>query len=400
MNQREGYFGKFGGRYVAELFIPALEELTDAFKKYSKDSAFKNEFSALLAKYAGRPTLLYEAPKLSEKWGARIFLKREDLLHTGSHKINNCLGQALLTKKLGKPRIIAETGAGQHGVATATAAALMGLECTVYMGQEDMRRQALNVFRMRLLGAKVVGAGTKTGALRDAVTEALRDWATSVENTHYCIGSAIGPHPFPSMVRWFHTVIGKEAKAQIKKATSQMPDAVFACVGGGSNAIGLFSGFLDDEKVAIVGAEAGGRSSIKGEHSSTLKKGKPGVFQGSYTYILQDKSGIVDPVHSISAGLDYPGVGPEHAHLLESGRAEYWAVNDNTALQAFEELSRLEGITPALESSHAIAAAKIWIKKYRKTQTKLPVVIINLSGRGDKDVAEAQRLLELNGRSF
>ncbi|MCB1147068.1 MAG: tryptophan synthase subunit beta [Leptospiraceae bacterium] len=403
MNQpeiREGYFGRYGGRFVSELLIPALEELTTAFKKYSRDSAFKKEYNNLLREFAGRPTLMYHARNISEKWGADVYLKREDLLHTGSHKINNCLGQALLAKKLKKPRVIAETGAGQHGVATATAAALMKLECCVYMGNEDLRRQALNGFRMRLLGAFVVGAGDQMGTLRDAVNEALRDWSSSVDHTHYIVGSVIGPHPFPSLVKWFHAVIGRESKKQIIRMTGKLPDAVFACVGGGSNAMGMFSGFLAESGVDLIGAEAGGTGMKKGEHSSTLKMGKPGVLQGCYTYVLQNKAGIVDNVHSISAGLDYPGVGPEHAHLLETGRAKYVAISDDSALAAFQELSETEGIIPALESSHALAAARNWVFDQKKLGRKKPMIVINLSGRGDKDAAEAQRLMEKQGRVF
>ncbi len=388
--QRKGYFGRFGGQFVSELIMPALEELEAAYAYYSQDKTFRIELKQLMQQYAGRPTLLYKAENLSKEWKARVYLKREDLLHTGSHKINNCLGQALLAKKMGKKRVIAETGAGQHGVATATAAALMKLPCKVYMGNEDLRRQALNGFRMQLLGAEVEGVGGEMGTLRDAVNEAMRDWSRTVGETHYIIGSVIGPHPFPTMVRDFQSVIGQEARQQIIKKEKSLPEAVFACVGGGSNAMGLFHAFIKDKQVRLIGAEAGGRSLNPGDHSATLSSGRPGILQGTLTYLLQDKEGIVNPVHSISAGLDYPGVGPEHAYLLEQKRAEYVNISDADALAAFQELSRSEGIIPALESSHAVAAAKRWVQS---TKVKNPLIIINISGRGDKDVAEVQRLL-------
>ncbi|MCS6983997.1 MAG: tryptophan synthase subunit beta [Leptospiraceae bacterium] len=387
----KGYFGNFGGQFVSELLMPALEELEKAFAHFRRDLNFQREFRYLLKTYAGRPSLLYKAENLSKLWQARVYLKREDLLHTGSHKINNCLGQVLLAKKMSKKRIIAETGAGQHGVATATAAALMKIPCKIYMGEEDLRRQALNGFRMRLLGAEVEGVGGEKGTLRDAVNEALRDWSRTVGETHYVIGSVIGPHPFPSLVRYFQSVIGREARVQILRAERSLPDAIFACVGGGSNAIGIFSAFLKDKQVELIGAEAGGLSPRPGENAASLTLGRPGILQGSLTYLLQDEEGIVHEVHSVSAGLDYPGVGPEHAYLYEKKRARYVAISDQEALSAFALLSREEGILPALESSHAVAAAQKWREKCKK---KNPLMIINLSGRGDKDVAEVQRLLE------
>jgi len=394
MPDKNGYFGQFGGRFVSELLMPALIELEQAYKKLSKDKEFIRQYRFALAENAGRPTNLYHAENLSAKWKARIYLKREDLLHTGAHKINNTLGQTLLAKWMGKKRIIAETGAGQHGVATATAAAIFKLPCTVYMGEEDLRRQALNGFRMQLLGAKVEKAGGPRGTLRDAVSEALRDWASSVGDTHYVLGSAVGPHPFPMIVRDFQSVIGKEARAQILKLEKRVPDSVVACVGGGSNAIGIFHGFLAD-KINLIGVEAGGKGKKPGEHSAKLSTGKPGIFQGSLSYLVQDNEGLVSPVHSISAGLDYPGSGPEHAWLKEAGRASYVNVSDNEALAAFEELSCEEGIIPALESSHAVAYAKKHIKALHKQGIKEPLVLVNLSGRGDKDVAEAQRLIAI-----
>jgi tryptophan synthase beta chain len=388
-----GYYGEFGGRYVSELLMPALMELETAYNKYIKDKNFLKEYKYVLEEFAGRPTGLYYAKNLSEKHNAKIYLKREDMLHTGAHKINNTLGQVLLAKYMGKKRIIAETGAGQHGVATATACALFKLPCTIYMGEEDLRRQALNGFRIKLLGAEIIGVGGKKGTLRDAVSEALRDWAKSVDDTHYVLGSAVGPHPFPLMVRNFQSVIGSEAKSQIMKVEKQLPDAVFACVGGGSNAIGIFYGFLDDEKVKLFGIEAAGHGLGTDFHSAKLNRGKPGIFQGSLSYVLQDASGLIKEVHSISAGLDYPGVGPEHSYLKDKKRAVYESITDDEALAAFQELSLTEGIIPALESSHAIAGALKWIKKSRKQYKKPPLVIINVSGRGDKDVAEVQKIL-------
>jgi tryptophan synthase beta chain len=391
----EGYFGEFGGRFVSELLIPALDQLNAAWKKYSNDKKFQKELHALYTDYAGRPTLLTYAANLSVKWRAQVYLKREDLLHTGSHKINNTLGQALLASRMKKKRIIAETGAGQHGVATATAAALMKIPAHIYMGSEDLRRQALNGFRMRLLGATVSGVGGEHGTLRDAVNEALRDWAKNVDDTYYLIGSAIGPHPYPTMVRTFQSVIGREARAQIMKATGKLPQAVFACVGGGSNALGMFYGFLKDTKVQLIGAEAGGRGLTPGNHSASLSAGRPGVLQGALTYIIQTPDGEVQNVHSISAGLDYPGVGPEHAYLLQQKRTEYVAIRDSEALEAFQELAVEEGIIPALESAHALAAAKNYVNELRKEGKKNPLILICLSGRGDKDVQEVERLLAL-----
>ncbi|MES0488718.1 MAG: tryptophan synthase subunit beta [Leptospirales bacterium] len=388
-----GYFGHFGGRYVSELLMPALIELEAAYNKFRKDKDFRKEYDFILREYAGRPTNLYLAPRISEKWKAKVYLKREDTLHTGAHKINNTLGQTLLASKMNKKRIIAETGAGQHGVATATACSLFNLPCTIYMGEEDLRRQALNGFRIGLLGAEIIGAGGKKGTLRDAVSEALRDWAKNVGDTHYVLGSAVGPHPFPTMVRDFQSVIGKETRKQIITKEGTLPHAVIACVGGGSNAIGMFHGFLKDTKVKLIGVEAAGHGLNKGLHSAKLAKGKPGIFQGSLSYVLQNGDGLVQPVHSVSAGLDYPGVGPEHAYLKDSGRAVYESITDDEALAAFCELSEQEGIIPALESSHAIAYAKKWIRKSQKSGLKQPVVIVNLSGRGDKDVAEVQRVL-------
>jgi tryptophan synthase beta chain len=391
----EGYFGEFGGRFVSELLIPALDELNAAWKKFSKDKKFEKELMGLYNEYAGRPSLLTYAPNLSEKYKAQIYLKREDLLHTGSHKINNTLGQALLAQKMKKGRIIAETGAGQHGVATATAAALMKLPAHIYMGSEDLRRQALNGFRMRLLGATVAGIGGEHGTLRDAVNEALRDWSKNVDDTYYLIGSPIGPHPYPTIVRTFQSIIGRETRQQIMKAEGKLPQAVFACVGGGSNSIGMFYAFLKDSKVELIGAEAGGRSLTPGNHSASLTAGKPGVLHGALTYIIQSSEGQVHDVHSISAGLDYPGVSPEHAYLLQQGRTQYVAVRDKQALEAFQELAREEGIIPALESAHAVAAAKNYIEEVKKKGKKNPLIVICLSGRGDKDVQEVERLLAL-----
>lgn len=394
MPEKKGYYGDFGGRYVSELLIPALEELEAEFNRAIADPSFIEEFEQLLKTFAGRPTELYFAENLSARYGARIYLKREDMLHTGSHKINNTIGQGLLAKRMGKKRVIAETGAGQHGVATATAASKFGLEALIYMGEEDLRRQALNGFRMRLLGSEVVGVGGKTGTLRDAVNEALRDWSRTIDTTHYIVGSAIGPHPFPTIVRYFQSVIGRETREQIFALENSLPDAVVACVGGGSNSIGIFSSFLDDTSVELLGAEAGGTGMGMGQHSSTLSLGKPGIFQGAKTYILQNQSGIVSPVHSVSAGLDYPGVGPEHSYLKESGRAEYVSISDEQALDAFRLLAENEGIIPALESSHAVSAAITWIEQAKEKGMKDPLVVINLSGRGDKDVAEVQRIFD------
>jgi tryptophan synthase beta chain len=377
----KGHFGPYGGRYVPEVLMAPLEELESAYREARLDPAFQTELSELLTTYAGRPTPLYYARRLSENLGgARLYIKREDLLHTGAHKINNCLGQALLARRMGKKRIIAETGAGQHGVATATVCALFGLECIVYMGEEDMRRQRLNVFRMRLLGAKVVGVANGSRTLKDAISEAIRDWVTNVGSTHYLLGSALGPHPYPMMVRDFHRVIGDEARRQILDREKRLPDSVFACVGGGSNAIGMFHAFLGDPGVKLVGVEAGGRSAELGQHAARFSGGSPGVLHGAYSYLLQDADGQVALTHSVSAGLDYALVGPEHAWLRDEGRAEYVSVTDDEALEAAKTLSRTEGIIPALESAHAVAEA---IR--RAPSAKDELWIVNLSGRGDKD---------------
>jgi len=383
-----GHFGSYGGRLAPEALMAALDELTAAYTEAMTDPVFQADLNALLTGYAGRPTLLTEAPRFAaQAGGCRVFLKREDLTHTGSHKINNVLGQALLTKRLGKTRIIAETGAGQHGVATATAAALLGLECVVFMGEEDTKRQALNVARMQMLGAEVVPVRTGSRTLKDAMNEAFRNWVSTVENTHYCIGSVGGPHPFPVMVRDFQRVIGIEAREQIQKATGKLPDAVIACVGGGSNAIGAFHAFIPDASVALVGCEAGGDGLETGRNAATLTFGSPGVLHGMRTFILQDAEGQTRTTHSISAGLDYPGVGPEHAWLQEAGRATYRAVTDAQAMEAFSLLCRTEGIIPAIESAHALAGAL-------QVGTELgpgAVLLVNLSGRGDKDVDIAGR---------
>ncbi len=380
-----GRFGPFGGRYVPETLMAALQELEGAYEEAKRDRRFRERLDYLLKQYAGRPTPLYYAQHLSQQLGgAKVYLKREDLLHTGAHKINNCLGQVLLAQRMGKKRIIAETGAGQHGVATATVCALMGLECVVYMGTEDMRRQELNVFRMRLLGAEVRGVDAGQRTLKDAINEAMRDWVTNVRTTHYLLGSALGAHPYPTMVRDFQSVIGKEARAQIMKAEGKLPNAVIACVGGGSNAIGIFHEFVkeDPKKVSLIGVEAGGRSDKLGEHAARFLGGAPGVLQGTYSYILQDEAGQIAATHSVSAGLDYAGVGPEHAWLRESKRAEYVCASDTDALAAVTTLSRTEGIIPALESAHAVAE----VAKRAPQMSKNDVVIVNISGRGDKDI--------------
>jgi tryptophan synthase beta chain len=389
-----GHFGPYGGRYVPETLMAPLEELERAYYEARQDPAFQAELSDLLANYAGRPTPLYEAKRLSEQLGgARIFIKREDLLHTGAHKINNCLGQILLARRMGKQRIIAETGAGQHGVATATVCALFGLDCTVYMGDEDMRRQKLNVFRMRLLGAKVVAVHSGSRTLKDAVSEAMRDWVTNVDSTHYLLGSALGAHPYPMMVRDFHRCTGDEARKQMLERIGGLPDTIFACVGGGSNAIGIFTAFLDDKDVKLVGVEAGGRSARLGDHAARLSGGRPGVLQGAYSYLLQDDDGQVSLTHSISAGLDYALIGPEHAYLHDQGRAQYVSARDDEALQAATRLARTEGIIPALESAHAVAEA---IKQAPAATGK--VFLVNLSGRGDKDTdIYRENLPELDG---
>ena len=378
-----GRFGPFGGRYVPETLMAALEELEQVYRATRRDKKFQQEFSDLLHHYAGRPTPLFLARRLSEQLGgARIYLKREDLLHTGAHKINNCLGQALLTRRMGKQRVIAETGAGQHGVATATVCALFGLQCVVYMGTEDMRRQELNVFRMRLLGAEVRGVDAGSRTLKDAINEAMRDWVTNVRTTHYLLGSVLGAHPYPEMVGDFHSVMGREARAQVRKQTGKLPAAVIACVGGGSNAIGIFSAFIPDRGVRLIGVEAGGRGEHLGEHAARFHGGAPGVLQGTYSYVLQDAAGQIATTHSVSAGLDYPGVGPEHAWLKESGRAEYVSASDSEALEACSLLARTEGIIPALESAHAVAECIRRAPKMKRSE----VVIVNISGRGDKDM--------------
>ncbi len=377
-----GHFGPYGGKYVPEVLMSPLEELENTFLEARVDPKFHAELDDLLHNYAGRPTPLYYAKRLSEELGgAKIYLKREDLLHTGAHKINNCLGQALLAKRMGKNRIIAETGAGQHGVATATVCALFGFDCTVYMGEEDMRRQRLNVFRMRMLGAKVVGVTNGSRTLKDAISEAMRDWVTNVATTHYLLGSALGSHPYPLMVREFHRVIGVEARQQILEREGRLPDAVFACVGGGSNAIGIFHPFLQDEGVKLIGIEAGGRGAGLGDHAARFSGGSPGVLQGAYSYLLQDDDGQISLTHSVSAGLDYAMVGPEHAYLYDNHRAEYTSVEDGAALEAAKRLSRTEGIIPALETAHAVVEA---IR--RAPDAKGQIFIVNLSGRGDKDI--------------
>ena len=375
-----GHFGRFGGKYVPEALMHALDELETAFNTARADAAFNGELDRLRRDYAGRPTPLWFAHRLSEHaGGARIYLKREDLAHTGAHKINNVLGQCLLAQRMGKKRIIAETGAGQHGVATATAAALFGQECIVYMGEEDCRRQALNLFRMEQLGATVVQVHTGSKTLKDAINEALRDWVANVETTHYVIGSVVGPHPFPLLVREFQRVIGEEARAQILEHEKRLPDAVVACVGGGSNAIGIFQGFVGEPGVELFGVEAAGRGIATGEHSATLVAGEPGVLHGALTMLIQDSDGQVTPTHSVSAGLDYPGVGPEHSHLKELGLATYVTATDDEALDAFGLLARTEGILPALESAHAIAWAVAHAREFE-------LMVVNLSGRGDKDL--------------
>jgi tryptophan synthase beta chain len=388
-----GRFGPYGGRYVPETLMVALAELESAYEKAKKDLKFQKRLTELLQTYAGRPTPLFFARRLTQELGgAKIYLKREDLLHTGAHKINNCLGQALLVERMGKRRMIAETGAGQHGVATATVCALFGFECVVYMGTEDMRRQELNVFRMRLLGAEVRGVDSGSRTLKDAINEALRDWVTNVRTTHYLLGSVLGPHPYPTMVRDFHRVIGKEARKQILKAEGKLPSMVIACVGGGSNAIGIFHEFIGDKKIKFVGVEAGGRGPALGDHAARFRGGLPGVLQGTYSYVLQDQAGQIALTHSVSAGLDYPSIGPEHAWLKDLGRAEYVAASDSEALDACKFLSRTEGIIPALESSHAVAEA---IKR-APNMKKSDILVVNVSGRGDKDIGILRENLDLD----
>lgn len=381
-----GHFGPYGGRYVPETLISALDELSAAYEQSKSDKAFKQELDYYMGDYVGRPTPLYFAQGLTEQLGgAKIYLKREDLCHTGAHKLNNVMGQILLARKMGKPRIIAETGAGQHGVATATACALFGLKCAVYMGTEDMERQALNVFRMRLLGAEVIPVTSGTQTLKDATSEAIRDWVTNVRDTHYIIGSVVGPHPYPMMVRDFQSVIGKETRVQVVAKEGKLPDYAMACVGGGSNAMGLFYPFARDAEVKLIGVEAAGEGVDTDRHCATLSLGSPGVLHGSMSYLLQDEYGQVQLTHSVSAGLDYPGVGPEHSYLKDTGRATYVSITDSEALDGFKLLSETEGIIPALESAHAIAYAKKFVPSLGKKE----VVVICLSGRGDKDVHTA-----------
>lgn len=390
---KKGRFGEFGGQYVPETVMNAVCELEKAYNHYKDDPDFKAELIELYNKYAGRPSLLYFAEKMTKDLnGPKIYIKREDLNHTGSHKINNVLGQLLLAKKMGKKRIIAETGAGQHGVATATVAALLGLECIVYMGEEDMERQSLNVYRMELLGSKVCGVSSGTKTLKDAINGAFKDWATNVENTYYCIGSVMGPYPYPEMVRDFQKIIGEEAKKQLMEIENKLPDAVIACVGGGSNAMGMFYDFINDSSVKLIGAEASGKGIDTKLHAATISKGTTGIFHGMKSLFLQNDEGQIDSVYSISAGLDYPGIGPEHAHLFKSGRAQYLDITDEEAVQAFEYLSRTEGIIPAIESAHAIAATL----KIAPSMNKEQIIIVNLSGRGDKDVYQVARYRGVN----
>lgn len=389
---KNGRFGEFGGQYIPETVMTAVHELEKAYDKYKDDPEFNKELQELYHNYAGRPSMLYYAEKMTKDLGgAKIYIKREDLNHTGSHKINNVLGQILLAKKMGKKRIIAETGAGQHGVATATVCALMGLECEVYMGETDMKRQSLNVYRMNLLGAKVTGVASGTATLKDAINEAFRDWVSNIDTTFYCIGSVMGPHPYPTMVRDFQKVISAEIKAQLMEKEGRLPDCVVACVGGGSNAMGAFYNFIEDKSVKLVGAEAAGRGIDTPDHAATVAKGSLGIFHGMKSLFLQNEYGQIDPVYSISAGLDYPGIGPEHAYLNSIGRAQYVDITDEEAVCAFEYLSRTEGIIPAIESSHAVAAAL----KIAPTMDKDSILVINLSGRGDKDVYSIARYREV-----
>ena len=388
MEQKEGRFGVHGGQYIPETLMNAVIELDKAYSRYKNDPEFQRELTELLNEYAGRPSRLYYAEKMTEKLGgAKIYLKREDLNHTGSHKINNVLGQALLAKKMGKTRLIAVTGAGQHGVATATAAALLGMECVVFMGKEDTERQALNVYRMKLLGAEVIPVTTGTATLKDAVSEAMREWTNRIDDTHYCLGSVMGPHPFPTIVRDFQAVISREIKEQILEKEGRLPDAVIACVGGGSNAMGAFYNFIGDSSVRLIGCEAAGRGIDTFETAATINTGKLGIFHGMKSYFCQDEYGQIAPVYSISAGLDYPGIGPEHAWLHDIGRAEYVAVTDEEAVNAFEYLSKTEGIIPAIESAHAVAYAM----KLAPQMDKDKIIVINISGRGDKDCAAIAR---------
>jgi len=385
----KGHFGNYGGQFVPETLMHPLEELEAAYDAAQKDPQFHAELDRLFHNYSGRPTPLYPAERLSKACGgAKIYLKREDLNHTGAHKINNCLGQGLLAVRMGKKRIIAETGAGQHGVATATVCALFGMECDVYMGEEDIRRQELNVFRMKLLGARVVPVSAGSRTLKDAINESMRDWVTNVRTTYYMLGSVLGPHPYLVMVRDFQSVIGREVRAQILEKEGRLPDMLIACVGGGSNSIGLFYDFVADKQVRMIGVEAGGRSPRLGDHAARFSGGRPGVLHGTFSYILQDENGQVVPTHSVSAGLDYPAVGPEHATLHDNGRVQYTSINDAEALDAFHELSHMEGIIPALESAHALAEAK------KQNVPAGQIVVVNLSGRGDKDVTEVMRIMD------
>ena len=389
-----GRFGPYGGRYVPETLVAALDELDHAYAEAKNDPAFQARLDSLLRDYAGRPTPLYFAARLTEQLGgAKIYFKREDLLHTGAHKINNCIGQGLLAERMGKRRIIAETGAGQHGVATATVCALLGMQCVVYMGEEDMQRQELNVYRMRLLGAEVRGVSSGSRTLKDAINEAMRDWVTNVRTTHYLLGSVLGAHPYPTMVRDFHRVIGKEARKQIMEKEGRLPSAVIACVGGGSNAIGAFYEFIPDTQVRLIGVEAGGRGEKLGEHAARFSGGSPGVLQGTYSYLLQDENGQVSLTHSVSAGLDYASVGPEHAALHDTGRAEYVSATDQQALEATVTLARTEGILPALESAHAVAECI----RIAPAMGRHDILVVNLSGRGDKDMGILSRELSLKG---
>jgi tryptophan synthase beta chain len=389
-----GRFGPYGGRYVPETLVAALDELEHAYAEAQADPDFHLKLDSLLRDYAGRPTPLYFAPRLTQSLGgAKIYLKREDLLHTGAHKINNCLGQALLTVRMGKKRIIAETGAGQHGVATATVCALFGLDCVVYMGEEDMRRQELNVYRMRMLGAEVRGVSSGSRTLKDAINEAMRDWVTNVRTTHYLLGSVLGAHPYPAMVRDFHRVISREARQQILEKENRLPTAIIACVGGGSNAIGAFYEFIPDKEVRLIGVEAGGRGSALGDHAARFSGGSPGVLQGTYSYVLQDDNGQIALTHSVSAGLDYASIGPEHAALHDSGRAEYTSATDAGALDATLRLARTEGIIPALESAHAVAECI----RLAPTLNPRDILLVNISGRGDKDMGILARELNLSG---
>ena len=389
-----GHFGNFGGKFIPETLMPAIEQLAAEYEAAKQDESFHREFEYYRRECVGRPTPLYLAERLTEAWGgAKVYFKREDLAHTGSHKINNTIGQALLTLRMGKTRIIAETGAGQHGVATATAAAMFGLKCEVFMGDEDIRRQALNVFRMKLLGTRVVPVSTGSRTLKDATNEAFRNWMATVQDTHYIIGSVVGPHPYPMMVRDFQSVIGREVRGQIMEKEGRLPDCIIACVGGGSNSIGIFYRFIEEEGVRLIGVEAGGYGEAVGEHAASISKGAPGVLHGSNSFVLQDEDGQTLPVHSIAAGLDYPGVGPEHSHLKVTGRAEYVFVTDQEALEAFRECAQTEGIIPALESAHAVAHARRLVP----TLPKDAVVVVNMSGRGDKDCMEVAEKLNIDG---